>query len=168
MDNKVSFSKEDTKNIWNQILDLKCGYITNNKASANLGLIKTEQNKVTIYYVFRSMSERELEMINRKSKNLENHFIVKKIYEDPIWKPDNKSKLLNQYKELYFRKYFEYPKEEIWRGSIECSSLKKRIDDLDIISIGSIIKNYHTIDEVTYISSWIKIYDMLIQLLENI
>ncbi|MDE6285097.1 MAG: M28 family peptidase, partial [Bacilli bacterium] len=41
VDNKISFSKEDTKNILKEILDLKCGYITKNMASANLGLIKT-------------------------------------------------------------------------------------------------------------------------------
>ena len=166
IDNKISFSKEDTKNILNEILDLKCGYITKNMASANLGLIKTSDNKVSIYYVFRSMDENELEMINSESKNLNNHFKVKEVYADSIWKVDYESKLLSQYKELYFKEYSEYPIEEIWHGGIECSSIKKRIDGLDIISIGSIIKKYHTIDEVTFISSWIKTFDLLIKFLQ--
>lgn len=168
VDNKISFSNEDTKNILNEILDLKCGYITKNMASANLGLIKTSDNKVNIYYVFRSMDENELEMINSESKNLNNHFKVKEVYADSIWKVDYESKLLSQYKELYFKEYSEYPIEEIWHGGIECSSIKKRIDGLDIISIGSIIKKYHTIDEVTFISSWIKTFDLLIKFLENL
>ncbi len=166
IDNKVSFSKEDTKNILNEILDLKCGYITKNMASANLGLIKTSDNKVNIYYVFRSMDENELEMINNESKNLNNHFKVNEVYTDSIWEVNHESELLKEYKELYFKEYSEYPLEEIWHGGIECSSIKKRIDGLDIISIGSSIRKYHTIDEVTFISSWIKTFNLLIKFLQ--
>ncbi len=168
IDNKISFSKEDTKNILNEILDLKCGFITKNRASANLGLIKTSDNKVNIYYVFRSMNESELEMINNESRILNNHFNVNEIYTDSIWEVDYESKLLCQYKELYFKEYSEYPLEEIGHGSIECSAIKKRIEGLDIISIGSTIKKYHTIDEVTFISSWIKVYSLLIKFLETL
>lgn len=168
IDNKISFSKEDTQNILNEILDLKCGYITKNKASANLGLIKTTNNTVTIYYVLRSMDENELEIINNKSKNFNNNFDVNEVYSDPIWKVDYESQLLKQYKDLYFKEYNEYPIEEICHGAIECSSIKKRVDGLDIISIGSTIKKYHTIDEVTFVSSWTKIYNILIKLLKTI
>lgn len=166
VDNKISFSKEDTKNILNEILDLKCGYITKNMASANLGLIKTSDNKVSIYYVFRSMDENELEIINDESKNLDNNFSVNEVYTDSVWKVDYESELLKEYKKLYFKEYSEYPLEEIWHGGIECSSIKKRIDGLDIISIGSIIRKYHTVDEVTFISSWIKTFNLLIKFLE--
>lgn len=168
VDNKISFSKEDTKNILNEILDLKCGYITKNMASANLGLIKTSDNKVNIYYVFRSMDENELEMINNESKNLNNSFTVNEVYTDSIWNVDYESKLLCNYKELYFKEYLEYPIEEIWHGGIECSSIKKRIDGLDIISIGSTIRKYHTIDEVTFISSWLKAFNLLLKFLQHI
>lgn len=166
VDNKLSFSKKDTKNILKEILDLKCGYITKNMTSANLGLIKTSDNKVSIYYVFRSMDENELEMINNESKKLNNNFNANEVYTDSIWKVDYESELLRQYKELYFKEYSEYPLEEIWHGGIECSSIKKRIDGLDIISIGSIIRKYHTVDELTFISSWIKTFNLLIKFLE--
>lgn len=166
VDNQVVFSSKDTKNILNEVLDLKCGYITKNMASANLGLIKTSDNKVSIYYVFRSMDENELEELNNKTRNLNNNFVVNEIYTDSIWKVDYESELLRQYKELYFKEYSEYPLEEIWHGSIECSAIKKRIDGLDIISIGSIIRKYHTVDELTFISSWIKTFNLLIKFLE--
>lgn len=168
VDNKISFSNEDTKNIISEILGLKCGYITKNLASANLGLIKTSNNKVSIYYVFRSMDENELEALNNKTRNLNHNFVVNDVYTDSIWKVDQESKLLSRYKELYFNEYSEYPLEEIFHGGVECSAIKKRIDEIDIISIGSNIKKYHTIDEVTFISSWIKTYHILINLLKNI
>ncbi len=165
VDNQVSFSKEDTQNIFKEIIDLKCGYISKNMASANLGIIRTSDNKVSIYYVFRSMDENELEMINNKNKNLNNNFIVSEVYTDSIWEVDYKSKLLRQYKELYFNEYSEYPLEEIGHGGIECSSIKERIDGLDVISIGSTIKKYHTINEETFISSWVKTFNLLIKFL---
>lgn len=168
VDNKISFSKKDTKNILNEILDLKCGYITKNMSSANLGLIKTSDNKVNIYYVVRSMDENELELINNESKNLNNNFNVNEIYTDSIWKVDYESELLSKYKELYSKEHSEYPLEEICHGGIECSSIKNRIDGLDIISIGGNIEKIHTTEETTYISSWIKIYNLLIQFLESL
>ena len=112
------------------------------------------------------MESYELLNININTKSLKNDFIVKEIYTDPIWKVNSNSIMSKKYKEIYFEEYSNYPKEEIFHGAIECSSIKKRIDGLDIISIGSIIRKYHTIDEVTYISSWIKIYKLLIQFLE--
>ena len=168
VDSQFSFSRNGTNKIINEILDLKCGYITENLASANLGVIHTKENEIKIYYVFRSMDEKELEMIDYKSKSLRNSFIVHKVYSDPIWSVNSQSELLMKYKELYFKEYLKYPKEEIFHGAIECASIKKGIDGLDIISIGSIIKKYHTIGEVTYISSWLKVYKLLVKFLENL
>lgn len=168
VDNKYCFSKEDTRNIINEILDLKCGYISNNNSSGNLGVIRTEDNKVQIYYIVRSFDENELEEISDKSKGLNNNFQVNEIYRDSVWKINTESNLLNKYKDLYFSEFNEYPKEEVGHGGTECSSIKKRIDELDIISIGANMEKIHTIEETTYISSWLKIYHILINLLKNI
>lgn len=168
VDNNLCFSKEDTMKIINEILDLKCGYITENLASANLGLIRTNENEIKIYYVLRSMDEEELARINKESINLKNSFKVKEFYSDSIWKVNQKSELLKKYKELYFQEFSLYPKEEVYHGSIECSAIKKRIDDLDIISIGSRIERFHTVWETTYIESWVKIYSLLIQFMESL
>lgn len=168
VDNKYCFSKEDTRNIINEILDLKCGYISNNNSSGNLGVIRTEDNKVQIYYIVRSFDENELEEISDKSKGLNNNFQVNEIYRDSVWKINTESNLLNKYKDLYFSEFNEYPKEEVGHGGTECSSIKKRIDELDIISIGANMEKIHTIEETTYISSWLKTYHILINLLKNI
>ena len=62
--------------------------------------------------------------------------------------------------------YSSYPREEICHGGCECSVIKNKIDSVDIISIGCIIQNYHTIYETTYIDSWIKIYNLLLNFIE--
>lgn len=168
INNNKTFSKKDTESIVRQILELKCGFISNDMSSANLGLIKTEEEKVQIYYVFRSMNEMKLEEINKSINSLHNGFNVFLVYRDPIWQVNRESELLKQYRKVYFKEYLTYPKEEIWHGSIECSSIKKRINNLDIISIGSMIEYFHTVNEVTYINSWVKIYNLLIKLIEYI
>ncbi len=168
IENTLSFTKEDTKNILNQIVDLQSGIQKKDVSSANLGRIKTIGNKVKMEYVMRSTNEKELIFMNEKSKQEKNNFQVNEIYEDSIWKPNKKSKLLEDYKKVYIEEYREYPKEEIWHGSIECSTIKKRIKDLDIISIGSNIEKFHTTEEITYIKSWMKTYNLLIKLLEQI
>lgn len=163
VENHLSFSKEDTKKILNQILDLKCGYITENLASANLGCICSMDNEIKIQYVFRSMDEKELIKINKTCMDFKNNFEVKEIYSDPVWTVNPQSDLLKLYKELYYQEFSSYPKEEIWHGAIECAVIKNRIHGLDIISIGSIIEKFHTVEETTYISSWVKTYMLLIQ-----
>lgn len=168
MDNIETFSKKDTENIIAQILDLKCGYISANNASANLGYIDTSGDLVTIDYVFRSMDEDELNDINYKTRRLNHGFRVKELYKDPIWKFDKDSKLLKAYRELYFKKYLEYPSSDISHCCTECAIMKREVERIDIISIGSKIEKFHTTDEVTYISSWIKVYECLVGLLEII
>lgn len=167
VNNDYSFSKEDTHNIINEILDLKCGYISNT-ASGNLGIIKTLADEVQIYYIIRSIDKNELEEISNKSKVLNNNFTVNEIYRDSVWEINKFSQLLTKYKELYLKKYKEYPKEGIGHGGTECSAINKRIDGLDIISIGANMKDIHTIKETTYINSWIKIYELLIEFLSTV
>lgn len=160
-----SFSEKDTKSIIDEILNLKCGYLTNNGASGNLGMIRTKDNMVTINYIIRSIDEAELEEINDKSKALNNKFQANEIYRDATWRVNKESDLLSEYKSIYFNEYNEYPKEKIGHCGYECSSIKKRIDGLDIISVGSSIEKYHTVEETTYISSWIKVYNLLVKLI---
>lgn len=167
IDNHQCFSKEDTENIINEILELKCGFLSQSNSSANLGLINTNNNEIKIYYIFRSLDENELEKINRKSIELDNNFRVNKIYSDSIWRINKESKLLKKYKDIYYEEFKEYPKEEVCHGGTECSSIKSRIEEVDIISIGANIEKIHTYEEVTYISSWLKTYHLLIKLLES-
>lgn len=166
INNNLSFTKEDTENILNEILNLKCGYISKSKSSANLGCILTLENEIKIKYILRSINEEELENLNKRSIELKYGFKVTEMYRDSIWKADKQSLLLHNYQKVYFEEYHIYPKEEIAHGGIECSAINKRIDELDIISIGASMKNCHTIEEISYISSWTKIYKLLVQFLK--
>ena len=162
VENDESFSFEDTKNIFNQILDLKSGHITED-SSGNLGLIRTIGNKVMIKYLYRSTKEEDLESFS----NSESIFNVNMLYDDHIWKIKDNSFMLKKYKEVYYKLFNEYPIEVIGQGGMEITSFQEAIDGMDIISIGANMTNIHTVDEITYISSWEKIYNIVINMIKD-
>lgn len=166
IDNAESFSLDDTKNIINQILELKSGFISKT-ASGNLGMIKTIDNKIVITYLYRSTNEEELNSFYDNINNEKYNFRVNKLYNDRIWKLNKDSYMFNKYKEIYNNLFRDNPIEIIAQGGLEIASIQKRIDGLDIISIGANMKNVHTIDEITYISSWEKLYNIIKNLLKS-
>ena len=164
IENDESFSIEDTDNIFNQILELKSGYISKT-ASGNLGMIKTNDNKVVMTYLYRTTNEEELDNF---SNNKKDSFSINKLYRDRIWKLDNNSVMFKKYKETYQKLFQKNPVEVIAQGGLEIASIQKRIAGLDIISIGANMKNIHTVNEITYISSWEKLYNIIISFLNLI
>lgn len=164
IENDESFSIEDTDNIFNQILELKSCYISKT-ASGNLGMIKTNDNKVVMTYLYRTTNEEELDNF---SNNKKDSFSINKLYRDRIWKLDNNSVMFKKYKETYQKLFQKNPVEVIAQGGLEIASIQKRIAGLDIISIGANMKNIHTVNEITYISSWEKLYNIIISFLNLI
>jgi len=100
VNNKPSFTLEDSKNIINEILELKSGYLSNS-SSANLGKICTSNDTVNISYLIRSIDLDELNTINQDTKRLNNNFEVKEVYFDSIWRKRDSSVLLDKYKKIY-------------------------------------------------------------------
>lgn len=169
--NDLSFSAEDSKKIINEVINLKQGLIaTKNNiiTSGNIGIIETIENKVIITGILRSIEEKELQKQNREnyliSRN--NDFVVEEIYQDSAWIPNINSKLKENYKNIYYKVNREYPDFEITHGGLECSCIAKRMTGLDMISIGSIIEDFHTVNEKMYVSSCEKTIKTLLAYLE--
>ena len=165
IDNDESFSLEDTKNIINQIMELKSGFISKT-ASGNLGMIKTINNKIVMTYLYRSTNKEELNNFYNSINNQKYSFKINELYNDQIWELAKDSYMFNKYKEIYYNLFHDNPMEVIAQGGLEIASIQKRIDGLDIISIGANMKNVHAVDEITYISSWIKLYNIIINFLK--
>lgn len=156
--NDCSFSLEDSKKIINEIINLKQGLIADKNniiTSGNIGMIETINDNVIITGVLRSIEENDLQEQNKENYMIskKNDFIVEEIYQDSAWVPNINSRLLENYKKIYYEVNQEYPDLEITHGGLECSCISKKIAGLDIISIGSIIEDFHTVNEKMYISS---------------
>ena len=166
IDNNESLSLNDTSNIINEILSLKGGYFSKT-ASCNLGTIRTNNNETSILYLIRSTDINEIEAISDNTKKLNYNFECDLKYKDSIWKPDMDSRLLKKYKEVYYSLYNEYPNEVICQGGVEAGSIKKRTMGMDVISFGANMDNIHSTKEVTYISSWEKIFNILVNIFNS-
>lgn len=169
--NDLTFSLEDSKKIINEIISLKQGLIeTKNNiiTSGNIGMIETINDNVIITGVLRSIDEKKLQEQNKENYIIskKNDFMVEEIYQDTAWIPNINSKLLENYKNIYYEVNQEYPDFEITHGGLECSCISKRIAGVDIISIGSIIEEFHTVNEKMYISSCEKTIKTLLSYLE--
>ena len=171
IDNNLSFSTEDSKKIINEIMSLKQGVIASNNnviTSGNIGIVETMTNKVIITGILRSLKEKDLQKYNQEhyliSSN--NNFIVEEIYQDSAWIPNMNSKLKENYKNIYYKVNGAYPDFEITHGGLECSCISEKIKGLDMISIGSIIEDFHTVNEKMYISSCKKTIKVLLTYLE--
>lgn len=171
-DSNVSFSLENSKKIINQILNLKQGVIETNDtdivSSGNLGIIRTENNEIYIDGILRSIDVDKLQKYNEEnilcSKN--NNFVTTEIYRDPLWRPNPKSDLNVKYKNSYYKLNGEYPNNEICHSALECSCISNRMKNIEMISIGSIIENFHTVDEKMYVSSCEKTIKTLLEYLK--
>ena len=167
----LSFSVEDSKKIIKEIIKLKQGLVEtkdNIITSGNIGIIETKKNKVIITGILRSIEEKELQKQNRENYSIskKNDFVVEEIYQDSAWIPNINSKLKEDYKNIYYKVNGDYPDFEITHGGLECSCISKRMKGLDIISIGSIIEDFHTVNEKMYISSCEKTITTLLAYLE--
>lgn len=170
--NDLAFSLEDSKKIINEIINLKQGLITTENniiTSGNIGIIETEKNKVIITGILRSIEEKDLQKQNRENYSIskKNDFMVEEIYQDSAWIPNMNSRLKENYKNIYYKVNGEYPNFEITHGGLECSCIAKRIAGLDMVSIGSIIEDFHTVNEKMYVSSCEKTIKILLTYLEN-
>ena len=130
-------------------------------------MIKTINDKIVITYLYRSTNEEELNSFYDNVNNEKYNFRINKLYDDRIWELNKDSYMFNKYKEVYNNLFHDNPIEIIAQGGLEIASIQKRIDGLDIISIGANMENIHTVDEITYISSWEKLYDIIINLLKS-
>ena len=103
-----------------------------------------------------------------KNKEIGNNYKTNMLYKDSIWKLNDDSKLFQIYKETYHDLFNEKPKEITAQGGLEIASIQKRIPGLDIISLGANMENIHTVEEITYIDSWEKIYSILREIISRI
>ncbi|MBR0426797.1 MAG: M20/M25/M40 family metallo-hydrolase [Clostridia bacterium] len=172
-ENRLSFSLQDSKKIILEIISLNQGIImkenNNILVSGNIGIIKTVGNKVYITGIMQSLDKEKLENYNKENIRISNNnnYISEEVYQDSAWIPNEKSKLLEDYRRAYYRINGSFPTTEVAYGGLECCTIAKRIKDMDMISIGSNIEGFHSVNEKMYISSCEKTIKTLLDYLKN-
>lgn len=138
------------------------------ETSLNIGVLKTEDNKVSTIYAVRSSSDSRRDMMVEKLRVLTKYLGGKTELSGayPGWEYMADSKLREQAVEVFERVYGHKPKIEAIHAGLECGLFAGKIPGLDCISIGPDMAGVHTPDERLSISSTERTFNLLVEILK--
>ncbi len=155
---------KNSKEILELILSLPNGVIEKNskfnipQSSANLALINTKDEKITIQISLRSMSNSDLENLIKETKELFFKFGFKVVVKDryPAWTP-KETEFVKRLKTILKKDYPNISTKAIHAG-LECGVLSQKYPNLEFASIGPNIYNPHSIREKLDLDSLKSVY----------
>ncbi len=140
------------------------------ETSANLAVASTEETSLSVLYSVRSSVNAALAGSLRSLRSL--FLLAGGEVEDeagyPGWDPDPDSAVVRRTVACYQRLFGERPLIKAVHAGLECGILTQKIPGLDAVSIGPDIRNPHSPDEKTRISSSVKFYSLLKELLADL
>ena len=131
--------------------------------SLNLGIVQTEKNVISITYLIRSsLCSNRYELANELKEIAACFNAAYKIFGDYAgWDYDPQSKIRKQLKVYYQKHTNQEYLEEATHGGLEIGLLKGKIPDLDVVTFGAEIIDYHTPNERMNIQSFEMCYELL-------
>lgn len=138
------------------------------QTSLNLGILRTNENAVTLSYAVRSSKESEKNFLIEKLRSLTEIFggEVKVSGAYPGWEYKADSTLRDVAVKAYESLYNKEPVVEGIHAGLECGLFADKIEGLDAISFGPSMKHVHTTNETLSISSTERTWDLLVKILE--
>ena len=138
------------------------------ETSLNLGILKTDGNKVTIEQSVRSSVESSKAFLIDKLTCIGEAFGAKVSVSGryPGWKYNSKSELREHMVSVYRKLYGKDPKVMAIHAGLECGLLSEKIEGLDCISIGPDMDDIHSTSERLSVKSAANVWDFLKACLE--
>ena len=133
------------------------------ETSLNMGVVKIDEEQISLCFSVRSALESAKEFIARKLKQLTESLGGTTSYrgEYPGWPYARDSKLRDLCVKVYKEQYGKEPKIEVIHAGLECGILSSKVDGLDCISIGPNMFDVHTPDEKISVSSIARVWEFL-------
>ena len=140
------------------------------ETSSNLGIIKSEGGRVTLTVSVRSAKNEEKVALRDKICEIAGSFgaVAHSHGEYPAWEFRKNSALCNTMKRVYSDMYKKEPVVIIIHAGLECGIFSEKIKDFDCVSIGPCGYDVHTTDERLSISSTVRVYDYIKNILKEI
>lgn len=142
------------------------------QSSTNLGVVKTEKDKVTFLSEPRSsVQSLKDEIVNTTKIIAENIGAKFSTYADyPAWQYKKDSKLRELFINVYKKLYKKAPKITAIHAGLECGLFEGKFGkgELDIVSFGPDILDIHTTNEHLSISSVQRTWEYLLEVLKEI
>lgn len=140
------------------------------ETSLNLGILKTEENSVTSHFAMRSNKDSQLLNLEKEMKIFSAEFTnyIECFGHYPAWEYKADSCLREVYKKCYKQINGMDCKVEAIHAGLECAVFSSRIKGLDCISMGPNLFDVHTVNEKLSVSSAVKTYELLLQILSEL
>jgi dipeptidase D len=140
------------------------------ETSSNLGIISTNDGRVTLSTSIRSSKNTEKLALCDRITALADKYgaTANKHSEYPAWEYRKDSPLRDTMVKVYERSYNKSPKVLVIHAGLECGIFSDKIEGLDSVSIGPDMFDIHTTEERLSIPSAIRVFDYLKALLKEI
>lgn len=140
------------------------------ETSLNLGILKTEENEVTMSYSVRSSVESEkMDLIDKMtclSESLGGYVTCQGAY--PAWEYRKDSPLRDLMLEVYKEQYNKEPIVQALHAGVECGLFAGGLPGLDAVSIGPDMTDIHTFNESMSVESVKRVWDYILELLKRL
>ncbi|MBP6062498.1 MAG: beta-Ala-His dipeptidase [Fusobacteriaceae bacterium] len=140
------------------------------ESSINLGEVYLKDNKLFFIYEIRAIYETSREYIYDKlciiSKLMNGD--IEYFAKYPSWTYLPESDLRELILEIYEKKYGEVMEAIVLHAGLECGCFASKIKDMDAVSLGPNTWNLHAPSESVSVSSTIKIYNLLVNILKEL
>ncbi|MET1281218.1 aminoacyl-histidine dipeptidase [Vibrio navarrensis] len=140
------------------------------ETSLNVGVIKTEENKVSVLCLVRSLIDSGRTQVESMLKSVAElagaRIELSGAY--PGWKPDADSEIMAIFRDMYQGIYGHKPNIMVIHAGLECGLFKKPYPHMDMVSFGPTIKFPHSPDEKVKIDTVQLYWDQMVALLEAI
>ncbi len=139
------------------------------ETSLNLGVLKTEDEKITLCFALRSNKQSALTALEEKVTAFASYVPCRVALSGqyPPWEFKSDSMLQRVYLDAYRKKFGKEMQVEAIHAGLECGVFAAGLKGLDCISVGPNLFDVHTIEEKMSISSVEKIYELVLDVLKQ-
>ena len=138
--------------------------------SLNLGIMETKDDEIICHYHIRSPQQSKRLEICEQLEGLSRLCKCKAVRDNDHdgWTSDDTSPLRNAFKAFYREKTGREIIEYATHGGLETGTLKGKMPQLDIITLGPTVENIHSPQERLNLASFERVYDLLKEFLEKL
>lgn len=140
------------------------------QTSTNFAVVETREEEIYVLTSQRSSVETEKpDMANQVRIALElGGAEVQNGDGYPAWQPNVNSPILGTAVEIFKKQYGHEPKIEAIHAGLECGLIGEKYPNMDMLSFGPNLQDVHSPDERIQISSTERIWNLLVEIIQNI
>lgn len=139
------------------------------ETSLNLGILKTEEEKITLHFALRSNKKSALRFLEEKLETFSENigFVWEESGHYPPWEYKENSSLQKIYKKCFAELNGYEPRFEAIHAGLECGVFSSAKENLDCVALGPALAEVHTVNERLSVSSTARTFNLVVKMLEN-